>query len=355
MRGTRHVICAFVLASAIAVPSARADSGQMRGDDWAPAERQFIVLCEFSHRSKDDPILHFGENDAAHMHDFFGNRYTDEDSTPESLEEAEAEGTDPYPTTCDDSEQDLANQSAYWTPALYAPNEPKLGSTHYLEPLRTRNYYRDGGIEDLNSIVPFPDDFSMISGNAGASDLPQSIRVIQWSCIKESPGEGEFETIQEALDDANGTVGASSCPDDVNNYNGHLRLRVLFPNCWDRDGSWPWAGDHGQPDSTRVHMRYSWENNRGNPQSDPIEEARSACPTNFPIVLPELQTGVRWDVADYDLTGAYLSSDASGEHDHGQLDNGGTAHADFMNGWDQEALDQLVYCQIRRDSPLCLN
>ena len=58
------------------VPAA---SGQ--DEETVPTEESFVVKCEFSHRDQVDPIVDFGINPSHHLHDFFGNTTTDENST----------------------------------------------------------------------------------------------------------------------------------------------------------------------------------------------------------------------------------------------------------------------------------
>ena len=320
---------------------------------------KFIAVCDYSHTSKDDPILHFGDNNAAHRHDFFGNAYTNENSTPATLR-GPTFGLGPH-TTCDDRP---LNRSAYWTPVLFAP----LDTPDRQVPSITRNYYRDGGVSDdsRDDIQTFPLGFSMIAGNAHimAVDDPQPLRVVQWSCIETGDPEvqDEFETIDAAIA-ATGSV-TNTCPSPAESdgeYSGELRVRIDFPSCWDGDTDWPWSGSYSvDTHSTRGHMRYPWENAAGDDVSQIEDRPNEECPTGsydghtFDTRLPQLQVSVRWYVADIDLTGAHLASDASGEDDHGQADNGGTAHADFMNGWMTNTAELPVVNELDRLVDECI-
>ena len=67
----------------------------------------FTVTCAFSHASRTDPIVMPGMTNMSHLHEFFGNTTTDQNSTGATL----LAGS----TTCNDS-NDL---SAYWVPALF--------------------------------------------------------------------------------------------------------------------------------------------------------------------------------------------------------------------------------------------
>jgi hypothetical protein len=57
---------------------APAASGQ---EETVPNEESFVVKCDFSHREQVDPIVDFGKATSFHMHDFYGNTTTDENST----------------------------------------------------------------------------------------------------------------------------------------------------------------------------------------------------------------------------------------------------------------------------------
>ncbi len=103
---------------------------------------RFLFVCEFSHRAKDDPIVHPGHAGMAHSHDFFGNRSTSADSTYESLRAADS--------TCDLD----GDTAAYWLPTLY-----KNGKA--LEPVKAAIYYRAS--YDPESVRAFPPNLRMNS------------------------------------------------------------------------------------------------------------------------------------------------------------------------------------------------
>lgn len=72
---------------------------------------QFVVECPFSHALSDDPIVYPGDEDASHLHTFFGNVAANADSQLQDLLE--------QPTTC---EQQL-DTASYWAPALLEEGE----------------------------------------------------------------------------------------------------------------------------------------------------------------------------------------------------------------------------------------
>src|SRR5918993_1260869 len=79
-------------------------SAQDEGGD--PTGRNFVVSCGFSHQKQVDPIADYGKNPSFHLHDFFGNTTTNENSTYDTLR---AGGT-----TCDDPK----DKAAYWIPTV---------------------------------------------------------------------------------------------------------------------------------------------------------------------------------------------------------------------------------------------
>lgn len=136
---------------------------------------RFKVTCEFSHSNHDDPIVHPHQPNAAHLHDYTGNRQTDAHTT--TYDDLLA-GT----TTCNDRD-DLA---AYWVPALYADGVK-------VDPTRMTGYYRRG--DKHGDIQPYPDGLKIITDGG------------TWQC-------------------GGSITGPEGCRDD-------LKLRYDFPDCWD--------------------------------------------------------------------------------------------------------------------------
>ena len=232
---------------------------------------QFVVRCAYSHSATDDPIVFPGDPGASHRHDFFGNRTTDASSTPDSMLGAE--------TSC----QQALDTAAYWAPTLFDHGVPVV-------PQGADVYYRPGPRIDPTSVRPYPHGLVMISGDAMATE-PQSTNFVGWAC-----GSG-----------GDPQVTAPVCPADA-----PLRLKVVFPDCW--DGHSLDSADH------HSHMAASVDGH---------------CPSAHPVPVPQLQLTVRYPIhgSDHELQLA-----------PGSMLGG---HADFMNAWDQTELAS----QVR----LCLN
>jgi hypothetical protein len=168
--------------------------------------------------------------------------------------------------------------AAYWAPTLLAAGRP-------VEPLRATVYYRR---RTLSRVRAYPQGFVMIGGDAGATSA-QSLRVAFWDC-------GEHA----------GVPASSSPPACPQGGSATLNLNVRFPDCWD--------GVRLDSDDHKRHMRYS---------------LRGVCPRTHRVALPSLEV-----ILEYPVPGAQAVELASGGVH--------SAHADFMNAWDQPTLDRLV-------------
>lgn len=94
------------------VPDA-AQAAAMVTQQRAPVRgSEFRAECRTSHRGPNDPIVFPGQTGVSHIHEFFGNRTTDANSTLQSLRLGS--------TNCDPA----VDLSAYWTPTLYQNGQP---------------------------------------------------------------------------------------------------------------------------------------------------------------------------------------------------------------------------------------
>lgn len=175
--------------------------------------------------------------------------------------------------------------ASYWAPAL-------LDNGQLIEPVKSVAYYRAGVGIDPTTVVAFPPGLLMIAGDAMATEA-QPTSVVAWSC-----GSGGM---RDEL--------PPSCPEDRG-----LRIDITFPDCWD--------GKNLDVDGHRTHMHYS---------------SNGKCPSSHPVSVPQLIFSVAYPV--------------HGDASHLQLASGGlmTGHADFINSWDQEKLEEEVALCIGRD------
>lgn len=235
MVGSRGFVTALVALSALMVAA-----GVLAFATREPTSRptvaagpQFVVVCTWSHRASDDPILHPEHPGASHEHDFFGSDATNAASTPESLL-----GTS---TSC---QTHAADTAAYWTPTLYDGDAA-------VEPGRLYAYYRRPAIAGLDpeDIRAFPFGLAAVAGDMSATG-PQPTDVVSWHC--------------GGSDERSATP--PTCP-----RGSPLALRVAFPPCWD--------GEHLDSADHRSHLSY------------PVD---ARCPTSHPVVLPELVVDVAY-------------------------------------------------------------
>jgi len=146
-------------------------------------------------------------------------------------------------------------------------------------------YYRRNTYAPVKA---FPAGFMMVGGNSTSFD-PQSTSVVFWGC---------------GLDDSDASVTPPNCGAK------NLRLHVIFPECW--DGTRLDSPDH------KSHMAYA---------------TNGVCPADHPVALPELVVIIRYPVTGSEGTITVASGTAY------------SGHADFMNAWNQDALQHLVdYC-----------
>lgn len=134
------------------------------------------------------------------------------------------------------------------------------------------------------SVVPHPPGLKIVAGNATAQKR-QPKGIVAWSC---------------------GGVGAkpryvvvTQCP-----RNQLLQLQVNFPNCWN-------GADLDSVDHKR-HMKYA---------------VADRCPASHPVAVPTIALVVLYPPVSRH---ARVSSGRVG------------AHADFINGWEQEAFATIV-------------
>jgi hypothetical protein len=135
-----------------------------------------------------------------------------------------------------------------------------------------------------SDVVAHPPGLKMIAGNAAAL-RPQPTSIAGWSCAELGRGR-KFATIPACA------------------RNHLLQLQITFPNCW--------QGTSLDSPNHKLHMAYA---------------SAGTCPASRPIALPTLV-----------LILVYPEVPVQAQVASGRLG----IHADFMNGWNQDALARLV-------------
>jgi len=139
-------------------------------------------------------------------------------------------------------------------------------------------------VRRTEAVQPFPDGLKVIAGKPRARRSQQP-GVVSWSCSTPLPGVRTFAHVPNC------------------SVERGLQMNVTFPDCWD-------GRRLDSPDHAR-HMAYS---------------VRGRCPSSHSVAVPAMKMLVIYPA----VRRATLSS--------GRF----SAHADFMNGWEQDFLADRV-------------
>jgi len=250
---------------------------------WAQDGSNFGTTCDVSQQySIVDPIY---EPVAGHYHIFFGAMEVTNDDTGDTLRGD--------PTSCNR----LEDSSAYWLPEVY-----RNGSDTPL-PVDTESkglgdntiYYRAGDVRNSGIVTVFPSDFEIVARDDGG---PGEVR---WSCDRTG----------RPLTDA----PPATCSTRL------LKVNIQFPQCWDKVQV---LDSENKPENLRM------VNRDGNCTFNGVKwRAVPQITMSLNFVLPTTEVG----------TITVAGDDPMGNP--GQLPYT-SMHADFMNGWDQAVLTDLV-------------
>lgn len=284
----------------------------------------FRINCDFAHSSYNDPIVFPGDENAAHLHRFYGNTDVDHDTTLATL----------YQQGESSCQGNLLNLSSYWVPALLAPDYDEISGQRKLDeqgdpawkavPAVVGNddeahevFYYSAGVDDLNSIQPIPAGLRMIAGdNSTQPGEEQSSSVVRWHCQS-------WES-----DDASNPQFSASIP--VCEEPDRVRLDVFFPSCWN--------GTDLDSDDHKSHMAYP--ENTGGPEG-------VHCPDSHPVPVVRVSYhyayGVKPDVSDPESAssrGWRVASDMYTVTD--EASGGLSIHADWINGWHPTVMQTIL-------------
>jgi hypothetical protein len=252
---------------------------------WAQDGSNFGNTCDVSGHSDQDPIF---EPVTGHEHIFFGATEVTNDDTGDTLR-----GDPTISTTCNRTD----NHSAYWLPEVY-----RNGSATPL-PVDMESkglgdntlYYRAGDVRNSGIITVFPSDFEIVARDDGG---PGDVR---WSC----DGTGRPLT----------NAPPSTCSTKL------LKVNIQFPQCWDKVQV---PDSENKPEVLRMASR------DGNCTFNGVKwRAVPQITMSLNFVLPTTEVG----------TITVAGNDPMGNA--GQLPYT-SMHADFMNGWNQAILSDLV-------------
>jgi hypothetical protein len=189
----------------------------------------FVVHCQLDHEAHDDPIVFPGMPAATHLHEFFGAKGINYNSTPDTMRTSA--------TTCDDTK----DTGGYWTP-------PALISGRLLNPTVQNEYWFDGGFQKTE-LIPF--GMEIVAGNAHAT-APLPTNEVYYFCGIGSPHR----------DTPYACTGADK-------GSGQIIMVVVFPQCWN-----------------------GYMNAHNNAPNMAYPTGFGQCPPGFPHVLPRLEEHV---------------------------------------------------------------
>lgn len=281
------------------------------------------INCDFAHSSYDDPIVFPDQDNAAHLHRFYGNMLLDETSTLESL----------FTTGQSSCQGDELNRSAYWIPALLAPSYNQQTGARLLDDngdpawqvvsavvgnddVAHEIFYYSAGVDDLESIQPIPLGLKMIAGNGAAMPgMEQDTSIVRWHCQS-------WESSDATNPRWSTSIPECQAPD-------RLRMDVFFPSCWD--------GVNLDSDDHKSHLAYPITTNDG----------MTMCPTEHPEPIIRVSFhyafGVTPDVYDPVTQSSRGWRIASDIYDVNQATPGGMSlHGDWFNAWHPEALQAVL-------------
>ncbi|KAJ7666321.1 hypothetical protein B0H17DRAFT_1090138 [Mycena rosella] len=242
-----------------------------------------------------DPIVSPGKV-AGHVHSIFGGSNFRAATNTSFLRQSEC--------TSSPIKEDKSN---YWFPTLYFQWKNGSFTSVSGNPVMYVPYYLYSGTAGVTT--PFPDDFRMLSGTPtlrsyNASSFAQ--QAVTFLCLDFNGVTTKFNQLP-----------TGSCPSGI-------RAQINFPSCW--DGVNADSADH------KSHVAYL----SGGPDSG------SCSDKNYPVTLPRLfmeaylDTASLWEQRDQamnpDQPFVYSMGDPTGYGYHG----------DFMMGWDQGVLQNVV-------------
>lgn len=245
----------------------------------------FRVVCTPSHMNNDDPVVYPFQQGAAHHHTFFGNTSVNYKS---DLMTFATTGN----STCKGG---IMNRSAYWMPSMI-----DTASKAAIKPDLAIFYYKTGRTPSNLINVP-PKGLRMIAGNAKATSSTTS--KANYTCLSRVPFYGWKTSIPAC------NVGET------------MQMHVAFPQCW--DGKNLDSPDH------QSHMAHTVR----------TLTTANKCPTSHPIALPQVTVNFNYKVTATNNPASWrLASDNYAV----SLPGGFSAHADWVNGWDEKFIAGIV-------------
>ena len=177
------------------------------------------------------------------------------------------------------------NKSLYWYPTVYRYDSGT--DTYTVDPIYFASAYY---IWETGQATAFPNGFRMIAGMR-ASDKTNA----NAACVEESLCK------RDDCSTDNDFFPSTACEE--------VEASMSFPTCWD--------GENLDSDDHYSHVAYT-----------DTGDIDGECPEGFPVRIPQIQLFFR--IINYD-GGKHVFSD-----------NTGRFHADYVSGWDEEFLQNVL-------------
>lgn len=282
------------------------------------------INCDFSHSAYNDPIVYPGQEDAAHLHRFYGSEDLDHNTTMQSL-------ISTWESTCQGNE---LNRSAYWVPSLLAPDYDQntgeikkdenwddswkavpavVGTNEEAHEV----FYYSAWVDDLDSIQPIPAGLRMIAWDHMTKPwTEQSSSIVRWHCQS-------WESTDAWNPQWSATIPDCKAPDRV-------RMDIFFPSCWN------WVDLDS--DDHKSHMAYPIKNSQTwkveCSSSHPVPLVRPSYHYAFwvlPTVYnPQTKSSKWWRLA----SDHYTVTD--------QQAWGLSLHGDWFNAWHPSIMEAML-------------
>ncbi|KAK3351434.1 hypothetical protein B0H65DRAFT_117959 [Neurospora tetraspora] len=265
-----------------------------------------------------DPLVNYGEV-GSHAHSVHGSSGFSDKAEFDDLMNGDC-------TSCAVTQ----DKSAYWTPSLYFQHAN--GSYELVQQVGGMLAYYLLYTDDANpssGIKAFPPGFRMIAGDTNRRNY--TVGNVQDADPQKSDWASLGQTSQTDLTQRaigfnclnygkqpEGTLYRHYMPDkdylDANCADG-IRAEMMFPSCWN--------GKDLDSDNHRSHLAYPDLVMSGN------------CPKGFETKVPSLMYETIW------ATNNFIGQPGQFVWANGDIQGFGY-HADFMNGWDEDFLQQAV-------------
>ncbi|CZR65168.1 uncharacterized protein PAC_15068 [Phialocephala subalpina] len=291
----------------------------------AAAQNMLRFACSQLVVDRVDPLVDPGVRYTPHLHQIVGGNSFNITMDPTTHDIAALSTC----TSCTFKE----DTSNYWTAVMFFKH--KNGT--YIRVPQTGNggpqgqLVNKGGLDvyyiPSGKVTAFKQGFRMLAGSAANQDPKKvqsgSICHRCWTSTNDNTFVGGApctgsDTVEIPLD--------AKCK--------MIRQTIIFPTCW--DGKNLDSPDH------KSHVAYSGQGASGG----------GACPSAFPVKLPQIMYEVMWNVSTFSDKSMW-PTDGTPQLIYSMNTGGAAAHGDYIFGWKGDSLQQAMdkNCNLNKDCP----